>query len=203
MKFQKELQWRMRGILTDWIVTVHKTCRMLPETLFITINLIDRFLSARAVIVTKLQLVGITCLLIAAKYEEICAPSIKNLVYLCQDSCTEKDIQDAEKYILKTINWDLSYPTPITFLRRISKADGFDAQSRTLAKYLVEIYCLEWRMISHPPSVIAAAGMWLARLILDREEWVRRIFLHSTLHRILTHHRTQTSPITQATKKLN
>ena len=193
----------MRGILTDWIVTVHKTCRMLPETLFITVNLIDRFLSARAVIVSKLQLVGITCLLIAAKYEEICAPSIKNLVYLCQDSCTEKDIQDAEKYILKTINWDLSYPTPITFLRRISKADGFDAQSRTLAKYLVEIYCLEWRMLSHPPSVIAAAGMWLARLILDREEWVRRAFLPSALHKILTNHRMQTSPITQATKRPN
>ena len=193
----------MRGILTDWIVTVHKTCRMLPETLFITVNLIDRFLSARAVIVSKLQLVGITCLLIAAKYEEICAPSIKNLVYLCQDSCTEKDIQDAEKYILKTINWDLSYPTPITFLRRISKADGFDAQSRTLAKYLVEIYCLEWRMLSHPPSVIAAAGMWLARLILDREEWVRRAFLPSALHKILTNHRMRTSPITQATKRPN
>lgn len=150
---------------------------MLPETLFITVNMIDRFLSARAVVVTKLQLVGITCLLIASKYEEICAPSIKNLVYLCQDSCTEKDIQDAEKYILKTINWDLSYPTPITFLRRISKADGFDAQSRTLAKYLVEIYCLEWRMISHTPSIIAAAGMWLARLILDRDEWVSCVFL--------------------------
>lgn len=175
---------------------------MLPETLFIAVNLIDRFLSARAVVVAKLQLVGITCLLIAAKYEEICAPSIKNLVYLCQESCTEKDIQDAEKYILKTINWDLSYPTPITFLRRISKADGFDAQSRTLAKYLVEIYCLEWRMISHPPSVIAAAGMWLARLVLDREEWVRRICLPFLLYKILTRRRTRTSPITQATKKL-
>jgi hypothetical protein len=139
-------------------------------------SLIDRFLSARAVAVAKLQLVGITCLLIAAKHEEICAPSVNNLVYLCQGSCTEKDIQDAEKYVLKTINYDLSYPTPITFLRRISKADGFGA---TLTKYLVEIYCFEWRMISHPPSGIAAAGMWLARLVLGREEWVRRLTILS------------------------
>jgi hypothetical protein len=94
-------------------------------------------------------------------------------VYLCQDSCTEKDIQELRSMSSRQSTGTFRIPLPITFLRRISKADGFDAQSRTLAKYLVEIYCLEWRMISHPPSVIAAAGMWLARLVLDREEWVR------------------------------
>lgn len=165
----------MRGILADWLISVHRTCRMLPETLYICVNLIDRFLSARAVSIDKLQLVGITSLMVAAKYEEICAPSIKNLVYLCQNSCTEAQIQEAEKYVLKTINWNLSYPSPITFLRRISKADGFDAQSRTIAKYLMEIYCVEWRLIAHPPSLIAAGAMWLARLVLARSEWVRTL----------------------------
>ena len=61
----------MRGILTDWLVQVHVRFRLMPETLFLCINIIDRFLSVRVVSLAKLQLVGITCLFITAKVEEI------------------------------------------------------------------------------------------------------------------------------------
>lgn len=171
---QRDLAWKMRGILMDWLIQVHARFRLLPETLFLAVNVVDRFLSTRVVSLVRLQLVGITAMFIAAKYEEILAPSVTNFIYCSDSTYTEKDILDAEKYILRSIDYNLSYPNPINFLRRSSKADNYDLQVRTVAKYLVEISCVDWRMLPHPPSKIAAAGMWFARLILEKDEWVCR-----------------------------
>ncbi|KAH9941167.1 cyclin-like protein [Epithele typhae] len=171
MANQKDLAWKMRGVLTDWLVQVHSRFRLLPETLFLCVNIIDRFLSARVVSLAKLQLVGITCMFIAAKVEEILAPSASNFLYCADSSYTETEILQAERYVLKTIEWNLSYPSPIHFLRRISKADDYNIQVRTIGKYLLEIQCLEWRLIAAPPSLLAAAAIWFARLIIGFTEW--------------------------------
>lgn len=175
MEFQKALKPHMRGILGDWIIGIHRSLRMVPETLFIAMNLVDRFLSVRAISIEKVQLVGVVCLLIASKYEEICAPTISMMLRFSAKGSGVDEIKEAEKYVLKSLKYNLSYSSPITFLRRISKADGFDAESRTLAKYLVEIYCVDYELVQFPPSCIAAAAMWLARLALDRGEWTANL----------------------------
>jgi G2/mitotic-specific cyclin 2 len=162
----------MRGILSDWLVQLHTSFRLLPETLFLTVNIIDRFLSARVVSLAKLQLVGITSMFIAAKVEEIIAPSIDDYIERADGTYTKEEMMVAERYVLKTLDWNLSYPNPVQFLRRISKADGYDVQVRTMGKYLTEVGCLEWRLIAAPPSLLAAASMWLARIILGRCTWV-------------------------------
>lgn len=177
MESQKELAWKMRGILTDWIIQVHFRFRLLPETLFLAVNIIDRFLSARVVSLAKLQLVGVACMFIAAKVEEIVAPSANNFLYCADSSYTENEILQAERYILKTLDWNLSYPNPMHFLRRISKADEYNVQVRTIGKYLMEISVLEWRLIAAPPSLLAAASIWLARMVLGREDWVSGCFV--------------------------
>lgn len=174
MTEQIELSWNMRGILTDWLIQVHSLFRLLPETLYLAINILDRFLSARLVSVGKLQLVGVACMFIAAKTEEIVAPSASNFLYCADAAYTEEEIIRAETYVLKTIDWNLSYPNPIHFLRRVSKADAYDVQARTVGKYLLEIACVEWRLLAVAPSLQAAAALWLARLILGRDgaDWV-------------------------------
>ncbi|KAL9709903.1 G2/mitotic-specific cyclin [Leucoagaricus gongylophorus] len=179
MESQKELAWKMRGILMDWLIQVHVRFRLLPETLFLCVNLIDRFLSARVVSLAKLQLVGVTCLFIASKFEEIISPAVSNFL-LCADSTyTESEILQAERYVLKTLDWNLSYPNPVHYLRRVSKADGYDVKVRTLAKYLLEISCLEWRLIAAPPSLMAAASIWLSRLALGYDQWTPNLAHYS------------------------
>jgi hypothetical protein len=173
MESQKELAWKMRGILTDWLIQVHFRFRLLPETLFLAVNIIDRFLSSRVVSLAKLQLVGVACMFIAAKVEEIVAPSAAKFLYCADSFYTEVGILQAQKYILKTLDWNLSYPNPMHFLRRVSKADKYNVQVRTIGKYLMEVSCLEWRLIAASPSLLAAASIWLARIILGREHWVR------------------------------
>jgi G2/mitotic-specific cyclin 1/2 len=81
------------------------------------------------------------------------------------------EILRAERYLLQTLDFDLSYPNPLHYLRRASKGDGYDVNARTLSKYLIEISLVEHRLLSFPPSMLAAAAMWLARLCLDRGPW--------------------------------
>lgn len=171
MENQNELEWKMRGILVDWLLEVHTRFRLLPETLFLAVNIIDRFLSCKIVQLDRLQLVGVTAMFIASKYEEVLSPHVQNFRHVADDGFTEEEILSAERFVLAALNYDLSYPNPMNFLRRISKADNYDIQTRTLGKYLLEISCLDHRFIAHPPSQVAAAAMYLARLVLERGTW--------------------------------
>ncbi len=181
MDHQDDIGWRTRGILIDWLIEVHTRFHLLPETLFLTINIIDRFLSKKVVQLDRLQLVGVTAMFIASKYEEVLAPHVANFKHVADDGFTEEEILSAERFILGTLNYDLSYPNPMNFLRRISKADNYDIQTRTIGKYLMEISLLDHRFMAYRPSHVAAAAMYLARLIFDRGDWVS-LARHLTLN---------------------
>jgi hypothetical protein len=171
MEHQEDLEWKMRGILVDWLIEVHTRFHLLPETLFLAVNIIDRFLSTKVVQLDRLQLVGVTAMFIASKYEEVLSPHVANFRHVADDGFTEAEILSAERYVLTALNYDLSYPNPMNFLRRISKADNYDIQTRTLGKYLMEISLLDHRFMHYLPSHVAAASMYLARKILERGEW--------------------------------
>lgn len=172
MDHQDNLQWNLRGILVDWLIEVHTRFHLLPETIFLAVNIIDRFLSARIVELDRLQLVGITAMFIASKYEEVLSPHIGNFKHIADNGFTEAEILRAERFVLSALEYDLGYPNPMNFLRRISKADNYDIQTRTIGKYFLEISLLDHRFMPYQPSHIAAASMYLARVILERGEWV-------------------------------
>ncbi|KAJ3103812.1 G2/mitotic-specific cyclin [Phlyctochytrium planicorne] len=179
MESQKELQWKMRAILVDWLVEVHHKFRLLPETLYMTINIIDRFLSLRVVSLVKLQLVGVTAMFIASKYEEVVPPSVKNFIYMADNGYTDEEILKAERYVLAVLDFNLQYPSPMSFLRRCSKAEQYDIQTRTLAKYLMEISLIDHRFLDVPPSRVAGAGLFLARKMLRRGPWDKNLVHYS------------------------
>jgi G2/mitotic-specific cyclin 1/2 len=169
MSKQKELQWKVRSVLINWLVEVHDKFKLLPETLYLTVNIIDRFLSHNAVILTKLQLVGITALFIAAKYEEVYVPSISQFVYISDGSCNHEDLVSAERFILGALKFNLQMPNPLNFLRRCSKADDYTIGHRTMAKYLMETMLLHEAFLVCPPSMTAAIGLCLARIMMSGE----------------------------------
>lgn len=136
MDTQNEIDWTLRGVLVDWLIDTHSKFRMLPETLFLALNVVDRFLTNRTITLNKLQLVGLTAMFLAAKYEEVLCPSVANFLYLADGGYTTEEILKAERYMLKVLGFNLSYANPMNFLRRISKADNYDIQTRTVAKYL-------------------------------------------------------------------
>lgn len=162
----------MRTTLIDWLLQVHLRYHMLPETLWIAVNIVDRFLSVRVVSLVKLQLVGVTAMFIAAKYEEILAPSVDEFVYMTENGYTKDEILKGERIVLQTLDFNVSsYCSPYSWVRRISKADDYDIQTRTLSKFLIEATLLDHRFLRAKPSMIAAIGMFLANRMLGKH-WV-------------------------------
>lgn len=140
MDSQPEINAKMRGILVDWLVQVHNKFELSQETLYLTINLVDRFLASKATPRKELQLVGLGAMLIASKYEEIWAPEVSELVFIADSTYTSKQILIMEKKILGQLEWSLTVPTPYVFLVRFIKASMTDAKvSRILESRLLII----------------------------------------------------------------
>ncbi|QDS76102.1 hypothetical protein FKW77_006358 [Venturia effusa] len=171
MDNQTEIQWSMRAVLMDWLIQVHARFQLLPETLFLAVNYVDRFLSCKVVSLGKLQLVGATAIFVAAKYEEINCPSVQEIVYMVDGGYTVDEILKAERFMLSMLQFELGWPGPMSFLRRISKADEYDLETRTLAKYLLEVMIMDERFVACAPSFAAAASHCLARMLLRKGDW--------------------------------
>ncbi|CAD0106211.1 unnamed protein product [Aureobasidium uvarum] len=170
---ENECQWSMRSVLMDWMIQVHTRFTLLPETLFLAVNYIDRFLSCKVISLGKLQLVGATAIFLAAKYEEVNCPSVQEVVYMVDGGYTQDEILKAERYMLSMLSFELGWPGPMSFLRRISKADDYDLETRTLAKYFLEITIMDERFVGCTPSFLAAGAHCLARLMLRKGDWTQ------------------------------
>ncbi|XP_013401826.1 G2/mitotic-specific cyclin-B-like [Lingula anatina] len=167
----QEVTGRMRAILVDWLVQVHSRFHLLQETLYLTVAIIDRFLQVQAVSRSKLQLLGVTAMLVASKYEEMYAPEVADFVYITDNAYTKSEIRKMEILILKGLEFNLGRPLPLHFLRRNSKAGQVDATVHTLAKYLMELTIVEYDMVQYTPSQVAAAALCLAVKVLDESDW--------------------------------
>ena len=115
----------------------------------------------------KLQLLGVTAMLIASKVEEMYAPEVNDFVYITDNSYTSAEIRQMELKILNSLKFNFSRPIPLHFLRRNSKAGDVDVLQHSVAKYLVELSSLEYEMAHHPPSLIAAASLFLSLRVLE------------------------------------
>jgi len=167
---QNEIMPKMRSVLVDWLIGVHLQFHLLQETLYTTVAIIDRYLQVEvgrgSVSRAKLQLVGVAAMLVAAKYEEIYAPEVKDFVYITDRAYTERQILKMEVDILRVLKFDLGRPLPLHFLRRASKAGGVEATTHTLAKYIMELSLGSYSMVSVSPSLLASSALALSMRLL-------------------------------------
>ncbi|KAJ6664339.1 hypothetical protein lerEdw1_008558 [Lerista edwardsae] len=166
-----ELNGRMRAILVDWLVQVHARFQLLQETLYMCVAIMDRYLQAQPVSHKELQLVGVTAMLLAAKYEEIHAPSIVDLVYITDTAYTSAQIRAMEQKILKELDFFLGRPLPLHFLRRAAKVCEATVELYMLAKYLMELTLVDYHMVHYNPSEIAAAALCLSQKVFLQGCW--------------------------------
>ncbi|XP_043743491.1 G2/mitotic-specific cyclin-B1 [Cervus elaphus] len=167
----REVTGNMRAILIDWLVQVQMKFRLLQETMYMTVSIIDRFMQDNCVPKKMLQLVGVTAMFVASKYEEMYPPEIGDFAFVTDNTYTKFQIRQMEMKILRALNFSLGRPLPLHFLRRASKIGEVDVELHTLAKYLMELTMLDYDMVHFPPSQIAAGAFCLALKILDNGEW--------------------------------
>ncbi|GMG60241.1 unnamed protein product [Ambrosiozyma monospora] len=165
---QSEITWEHRATLINWIVQVHERFNLLPETLFLTVNVIDRFLSRRAISLSRFQMCGAMALFVAAKFEEINCPSIRQMAHMVSNNYTVDELLKAEKFLINELKFEMGYPGPMSFLRKTSKADDYDSEIRTLSKYFLEITIMDARFVSSPPSWLAAGAYYLSKRVLQQ-----------------------------------
>ncbi|CAL1688003.1 unnamed protein product [Lasius platythorax] len=167
----QEVTPKMRSVLVDWLIEVHQQFRLMQETLYLTVAIIDRFLqSFKTIDRKKLQLVGVAAMFIASKYEEMYSPDISDFVYITDQAYTKLDILEMELIIVKILDYSFGRPLPLHFLRRYSKAGKALPIHHTMAKYFLEQSLVHYEMCHYPPSLIAAAALYLAFLIIGNDE---------------------------------
>lgn len=179
MKNQRHITDKMRGVLIDWLVEVHHKFKLQPETLFLTVNLLDRFLERKEVTKPNLQLVGVTAMLIASKYEEVWAPEVRDFVHIADRAYTREQILACERLILNTLKFHLTLPSIHNFLARFLKASDIplDQEAAWVACYVAELSLIDGGMLKHSYSTIAAAAVYIA---LKGDAYPKALARHST-----------------------
>jgi cyclin B len=168
MDNQVDVNKNMRGVLIDWMVEVCQKFRLLSETMFLSVHIVDKYMSTQQVPRQRLQLVGITAMLVASKVEEICTPLVSDFVYVCDYSFSAEQILSLEVDMLTALGFNLTPATPLHFVRRFSKAARSDSRTHTLSKYITELALIEYAMLQFKPSLIAAAAVYIARAMVGR-----------------------------------
>ncbi|KAI5074470.1 hypothetical protein GOP47_0010431 [Adiantum capillus-veneris] len=181
MSRQTKINHNMRAILVDWLIEVHLKFKLMPETLFLVTNVMDRYLSIQHVERQNLQLVGMTALLIASKYEEIWAPEVQDIIYISDKQYTREQILNMEKTMLNTLGFNLCVPTPYMFIVRFLKAASSDFKMDMLAFYFVELCLVDYSMVKFSPSMLAAAAVYMAQCSMKEKEtsWTKLLKHHS------------------------
>ena len=161
MNMQKEINEQMRAILVDWIIEVHFQFNLRQETLYMTIWIIDTYLSFHFISRKKLQLLGISCLLISCKSEEIYFPHQNKFIEVTDWAYTKEEMLIMENEILKKLNFNIVFPTSNDFYNILSKLYNFNKKQYYLGKYLIESVLIDYNMIKYSASIISAACIYL------------------------------------------
>jgi G2/mitotic-specific cyclin-B, other len=181
MSRQNDINDKMRAILIDWLVDVHLKFKLMPETLYLTVNVIDRFLETKQVNRKHLQLVGVTAMLVASKYEEIWAPEVRDFVYISDRAYNRDQILNMEKIMLNVLRFNLTVPTCHHFAARYMKAAGITENKEAVAyvNYFMELALTEYSMLRFPYSQIAASAVSAACGLVGLDTYPRALARHS------------------------
>lgn len=173
MDLQPELTWDLRPLLVDFLIEIHNHFSLQPETLYLAMNMMDRYLSKRVVYKKHYQLVGMTSLWVASKYEDSKEklPSVAQLCKLCSNTYDESAFITMERYVLKTLEYSLGHPTAEAFLKKdleMSKTDD-KLIVRHVAQFLMEITLFQRCFLSFGSSTIATSALYLAQSICGKQ----------------------------------
>ncbi|VFV22040.1 g2 mitotic-specific cyclin-b3-like [Lynx pardinus] len=171
MHRQTDISSCMRAILVDWLVEVQMTFEMSHETLYLAVKLVDHYLMEVICKRDKLQLLGSTAFLIAAKFEESCPPCVDDFLYICDDIYQRDEMLTMEISILQTLKFDINIPIAYHFLRRYARCLHASMKTLTLSRFICEMTLQEYDYIQERASKLAAGSFLLALYMKKLGHW--------------------------------
>lgn len=199
----KQINHKMRTILIDWINEVHYQFKLEIDTYHMTVSIIDRYLQLVTDTPKKeLQLVGVTAMFIASKYEELFPPEISDFAYITDDTYKKKQILEMERQIVRVLDFHLGKPLPTHFLRRFSKAAKAADKNHLVAKYLIELASIDYGTAHYKPSEIAAAALYISLYLFPIANGAESKVWSKTLEHYTHYSVEQLTPVVQRLAKL-
>ena len=161
ISIQTDIKEPMRCILIDWIISLQNKFFYKSNTLFLTINLIDRYLSKKSILRTKFQLLGVTSLFISYKYEEIYMKNINDFVELTACAFDKSEILEMEKIIIDLVEFNLDLPLSKDFFDLLSTVYKFNENEYAFGCFLLEAFLLDMTSCEYKQSQIALATCFI------------------------------------------
>ncbi|XP_004588058.2 G2/mitotic-specific cyclin-B3 [Ochotona princeps] len=162
MSWQPEINSDMRAILVDWLVELQINFETTHETLYLAVKLVDHYLNETVCEKDKLQLLGCTAFMIAAKFEETSNLCVSDFLYICDNSYVRNEILAMEASILKTLEFDINIPTAYHFLRRYARCMKVSMRTLTLSRFVCEMTLQKYDYVQERASKLAAGAFLLA-----------------------------------------
>lgn len=176
-RIQEDITIQMRAILVDRLVKIAQVYEFVEDTLYLTVSYIDKFLSSKSVHRQRLELLGLSCMFVAAKYEEIDHPSMEEFSCITNNAGITKDeMLKMEREILRLLNFEMGNPTIKTFLRRLITRVSVQEEEcvfavnlklKFLGYYLAELSLLDYGCIKFLPSMVAASVVFLSKFTMQ------------------------------------
>ena len=174
------LQPRMRAILIEWMMKVCEEYKLHRETFYLAVDFIDRFLGeSPSVPKNRLQLIGVTCLFIGAKIEEIYPPKLEVFAYVTDGACSDEEILKMELMVMKCLEWRLSPLTTNAWMRLFMQINSgsnkiqedFPSFTYSRTMQLVDLCMLDIGSLEFSYSIIATSALYLT----DSEDVALRV----------------------------
>ncbi|MCL7029027.1 hypothetical protein MKW94_008881 [Papaver nudicaule] len=177
MDLQFEITEYMRMVIVDWLIDIHLDFQLTPEVLYLAVQNFDRYLAMNLVVrKEEIQLIGITALFIAGKYEEVEAPRVDQFA----ETYSTEQILAMEKSILVKFRWTLPFPNTYHFLVRFTKAALADKEMENMVFFLAELGIMQYATLKYCPSMLAASAVYAAQCTLKRTPlWSETLKLHT------------------------
>jgi G2/mitotic-specific cyclin-B, other len=169
MEKQKDINEKMRAVVINWIIEVHHRFKLHTETLFLAVNLLDRYLCKKIIKRNKLQLLTVACLLVSCKYEEIFSPEIRDFVCILDKSYEKEDIVAMEKELLRTLKFDVTVATSLKFYEILYHKLLMDKTDFFFGRYLIELALINYKFNSYLPSLIACSACYIALTLFKKD----------------------------------
>ncbi|KJH48023.1 cyclin domain protein [Dictyocaulus viviparus] len=163
------LNKQTRAVLADWMVEVQETFELNHETLYMSVKILDLYLSkTEGVLKDDLQVLASAAIFIACKFEERSPPLIDDFMYVCDEQFTRDQMIQAEMKVLDVVNYDIGFPLSYRFVRRYARVTKTDMPKLTLARYILETSLMFYEFVGVSESLMAAAAILLAFKMHDK-----------------------------------
>ena len=155
---KSELSPEMRTVAVDWLVLIHhKIFKFKENTLFLTIQIFDRYLSIANLSVEKTELLLLTSFMLASKYNEIDYVNMQETLQLSQNKFTKEQIIAMESEILSKLNFEVLAPTMCEYFKLFASYLNLSEEKINHGFYILNIALVDFHMLEHPNFMLALA----------------------------------------------